>query len=192
MLAIEYVPAYIRQAAGQCTFSRAFRLHSQGRITPPIAWGWPSGPTAPSKRQAVGACPANIDALLGAQAPDEGDAEFMSFPDPTTSTVQAQPPQTQAPSTTIPSQPSTIQEPSSTMPVPTTIPSQPSTIQELSPTVPVPTTMATSVIKPSSTLCANLQFLPGGGSVGSNCNGDANLTVTFPPVRRRSFPTPAP
>jgi len=163
LFAVEYVPAYIRQA-GQCTFARAFRLHIQGQIVGPIIWPWPPGPTSSRKRQAVGACPANIGALLAAQAPDASDTEFMSLPDPTTSPVQTQASQAQASST----------------------------IPDSLPTLPVPTTMVTSVIDPGPTMCANLQFLPGGGSVGSNCNGDPNLTVTFPPVRKRSLPTPAP
>jgi hypothetical protein len=163
LFAVEYVPAYIRQA-GQCTFARAFRLHIQGQIVGPIIWPWPPGPTSSSKMQAVGACPANIGALLAAQVPDASDTEFMSLPDPTTSPVKTQASQAQASSA----------------------------ILDSLPTVPVPTTMVTSVIDPSPTMCANLQFLLGGGSVGSNCNGDPNLTVTFPPVRKRSLPTAAP
>lgn len=37
-----------------------------------------------------------------------------------------------------------------------------------------------------NTLGVNFQFLPDGESVGTNCNGDPNLTVTIPPVRRCS------
>jgi hypothetical protein len=116
-------------------------------------------------------CSANIDALLSTQAPDWADAEFMSFPEPETPPVQTQPPQTQEPPQT----------------------------EEPSPTTALPTTMATSIIQPgmipqATVLCANLQFLPSGGSVGkiTNCNGDPNLTVTFPPVHKRSIPTLGP
>jgi hypothetical protein len=45
---------------------------------------------------------------------------------------------------------------------------------------------------PTPTLCANIQLSPRGGSVGSNCNGDPNLTVTFPPVHKQSISTSLP
>jgi len=90
LVALEYVPGHVKRTAnGNCINARAIRVHSQDYITPTIVWPWPWPPSAPTKREEGGTCPANIDALLSAQPPDGSDAEFnpdVSIPALSTST----------------------------------------------------------------------------------------------------------
>jgi hypothetical protein len=182
LLTFEYVPQHVSNDNGACEVLRAIRIHIQDAIQSIIAWNWPASPgLSKLKNKRQGACPVNLPQILSAQG--DGTAEPASFFDISTPvsgvtgvTSQVGSASASALGSASPTWPDASAAATTSLPSA----SPPAAVSSLPP----PAAATTAVLAPSSTAagpvqCSNWELSPNGVQVGTDCDGDPNMTVTM-------------
>ncbi|KUJ21371.1 uncharacterized protein LY89DRAFT_665800 [Mollisia scopiformis] len=172
LLTFEYVPQHISNDNDACEVLRAIRIHVQDAILPIMALDRPAPSSNPNvagpsrfKHKRQGACPVNLPQILSTQG--DGTAEAASFFDISTPVSGV----TGVTSLVGPASASASASPSPVVPPAAATSSTP------------PAAATTAVQAPSSSvagpvLCSNWELSSNGVQVGTDCDGDPDMTVT--------------